>query len=207
MNRNKPFQMETSDYRISHHDVNAVENLSEYLLSLFPRIPREYVVVCIGTDRSTGDSLGPLTGTFLEAKRPRHLTIYGTLHQPVHATNLTDYIDEITRKHRNPFIIAVDACLGKNTSIGYLIAGTGPIQPGAALKKSLPAIGDVHITGVVNMSGFMEHSVLQNTRLSFVMDMAEKIADLLDSLDQQLSSSFIRPAVVRKASENINKMS
>src|SRR5699024_11577215 len=64
------------------------------------------VQFCIGTDRSTGDSLGPLTGTFLTELNPKHLTIYGTLHHPVHATNMHEYIDKITKYHRKPFIIA-----------------------------------------------------------------------------------------------------
>lgn len=199
MNHNHSFQVEITKYRIPYQDNDAVDKLNRHITSWFPQMPREYIVVCIGTDRSTGDSLGPLVGTLLTAKKPRHIKVYGTLHEPVHATNLTDYLIEITENHRNPFIIAVDACLGKSASIGHLISGVGPIQPGSALKKNLPAVGDIHITGVVNISGFMEHSILQNTRLSIVMDMAEKIAALLDSLDHQLSSSFIRPAILRKS--------
>src|SRR5690625_6089077 len=72
-----------------------------------------------------------------------------------------------------------------NISVGCLITRVGPLLPGAALNKTLPSIGDMHITGVVNIGGFMEHSVLQNTRLSVVVDMANKIADLLDILDQR----------------------
>ncbi|MNJ05080.1 hypothetical protein D3C73_1661750 [compost metagenome] len=34
----------------------------------------------------------------------------------------------------------------------------------------------MHITGIVNVGGFMEYFVLQNTRLSLVMDLAELIA-------------------------------
>lgn len=202
MNRNQPFQIEKANYRILYHEEDAVSKLNEQIVSWLPRLSREYIVVCIGTDRSTGDSLGPLTGSLFTAKKPNHIKIYGTLHQPVHATNLTDYINDIKKNHKNPFIIAVDACLGRNASIGNLIAGVGPVQPGSALKKTLPAIGDIHITGVVNMSGFMEHTILQNTRLSIVMDMAVKITELLDSLDRQLSASFIRPAILRKSFEN-----
>ena len=37
------------------------------------------VILCIGTDRVTGDSLGPLAGSFLEAYGAYHpLTVYGT---------------------------------------------------------------------------------------------------------------------------------
>ena len=200
MNRNRSIPVKIPEYRISYQDEDAVDKLHQHVITLFPHMPREYIVVCIGTDRSTGDSLGPLTGSLFTEKRPRHIKIYGTLHDPVHAVNLKDHLSKIAKNHRNPFIIAVDACLGKTAMIGSLITGTGPIQPGAALKKDLPRVGDIHITGVVNMSGFMEHATLQNTRLSIVMDMAQKIAALLDTLDQQLSASFIRPAVLNKNS-------
>src|SRR5699024_1743205 len=103
---------------------------------------------------------------------------------------------DIKENHINPYIISVDACLGRNTSVGCLITGVGPLLPGAALNKPLPSIGDIHITGVVNIGGFMEHSVLQNTRLSIVVDMANKIADLLDILDQRLTRQHTLPAIV-----------
>ncbi|MBN6206516.1 spore protease YyaC [Ralstonia pickettii] len=199
MNLNKSISTNMSNYRILYNEENVVNKLTEQMISWLPILPREYVVVCIGTDRSTGDSLGPLAGSLFAAKKPKHMKLYGTLHQPVHATNLTDYMKEIAHSHRNPFVIAIDACLGKNSSVGDLITGVGPVLPGAALKKSLPEIGDVHITGVVNMSGFMEHSILQNTRLSVVMDMAKIISEVLDSIDQRLSTNINYPAVLQRS--------
>lgn len=172
------------------------ENTSNKIISWLPSLPREYVVVCIGTDRSTGDALGPLVGSFLSDLDPKHITVYGTLHQPVHAQNLESHIREIHAKHRIPYIIAIDACLGKSSSIGNLSIGKGPLKPGAALKKDLPKIGDIHITGVVNMSGFMEYTVLQNTRLSIVVDMAKSISNILVMLDQQLSFQHTQAAIV-----------
>jgi len=170
--------------------------MSEQIISWFPKIPKEYVVVCVGTDRSTGDALGPLIGSYLQDKRLRHMTVYGTLHDPVHATNLEDYIELINMQHKNAFIIAVDACLGKTSSVGQVIACVGALKPGAALKKPLPPIGDIHVTGVVNISGFMEYSVLQNTRLSIVVEMAKNIASIIDNIDQQLTASYVTPAVL-----------
>ncbi|MHA6252987.1 spore protease YyaC [Oceanobacillus sp. CAU 1775] len=199
MNHNHTFQRELTEFRVPYQDKEAIEKLHTQIISWFPRLPREYIVACIGTDRSTGDSLGPLVGSMLKTKKLQHIKVYGSLHEPIHAVNLTDNIEMIANKHRKPFIIAIDACLGRNSSIGQLITGVGPIQPGAALKKDLPPIGDIHITGVVNMGGFMEHSILQNTRLSIVMDMAEMIATVIDSLDQQLSDAFIRTAIIKKS--------
>ena len=136
---------------------------------------KELVVLCIGTDRSTGDALGPLTGTKLRMLHhfPR---LYGTLEVPVHATNLADTLNHIQISYRNPFIIAVDACLGKIDSIGCVSLGYGSVKPGAAVSKNLPAVGDGYITGIVNVGGFMEHMVLQSTRLNLVMKMADTIA-------------------------------
>lgn len=182
-------------FRMLHTDPDLIEKMMNKIMTWLPPFPREYVVVFIGTDRSTGDALGPLTGTLFNKMKPKHMTVYGTLHNPVHAKNLTYYINKINQNHHHPFIIAVDACLGKADSIGKLIAGTGSIKPGAALNKNLPPIGDIHITGVVNISGFMEYSILQSTRLSTVMDMASSIAQLLDGIDQQLTYNHSLPAL------------
>lgn len=181
--------------RFHHTDPQLIHESSKQMMQWFPKQPREYIVVCIGTDRSTGDSLGPLTGTFLQEKRPRNLTIYGTVHDPVHATNLESYLEFIRDEHKNPFIIAVDACLGRNTSIGHITAQNGPVRPGAALAKSLPSVGDIHLTGIVNISGFMEYTILQSTRLSIVIDMAKQISEVLLDLDQNLKVERRRSSI------------
>ncbi|WP_373894374.1 spore protease YyaC [Virgibacillus natechei] len=198
MNLKKRFSPKNETIRMLHTDPDLLSTMSEKIISWFPPFPREYIVVCIGTDRSTGDALGPLIGTTFSAMKPKHITVYGTLHEPVHATNLDTYIKQIEASHRNPYIIAIDACLGKNHSVGQLITGTGPVKPGAALNKPLPAIGDMHITGVVNISGFMEQAILQNTRLSVVTDMANKIASLLDTIDTRMTSNHPLPAVIKQ---------
>lgn len=197
MNIKNQYHMKNDSFRMLHNDPALLEIMSEKIIAWLPNFPREYVVVCIGTDRSTGDSLGPLTGTFFNKLKPKHMVVYGTLHDPVHAKNLTEYIDKIKQQHYNPFIIAIDACLGKNSSVGQIITGTGPLIPGAALNKKLPAVGDIHITGVVNISGFMEYTILQNTRLSIVVDMANCLATLLDMIDQKLTyNNYSPPAIV-----------
>jgi putative sporulation protein YyaC len=136
---------------------------------------REVIVVCIGSDRSTGDSLGPLTGSKLQSLH-RYPHVFGTLDEPVHATNLAETLDRLHRQFESPFLIAVDACLGRLDSVGCVTIGKGALRPGAAVKKELPPVGDVYVTGIVNVGGFMEHLVLQSTRLQLVMKMAETIA-------------------------------
>jgi putative sporulation protein YyaC len=135
----------------------------------------EIVILCIGSDRSTGDALGPLTGTKLKVLNlfPH---IYGTLDDPVHATNLENKLLFINNYFSQPYVIAVDACLGKLENVGCVTIGQGSVKPGAALHKNLPPVGNAYITGIVNVGGFMEHLVLQSTRLNLVMKMADAIA-------------------------------
>jgi len=140
---------------------------------------RPVITFCIGTDRSTGDCLGPLVGWLLKKKLPINNLVYGTIDNPIHATNMKETLQQIKKDFSNPLIIAVDACLGRLDSVGYVSFATGPLQPGAAVNKNLPPVGDIAISGIVNVGGFMEYFVLQNTRLSFVMTMAEKISRVL----------------------------
>lgn len=135
------------------------------------------IILCIGTDRSTGDCLGPLVGYKLSiAMKRENIIIYGTLDKPVHAKNLKETMDQIANKYPNSFTIAIDASLGSMERIGYITVGEGPLKPGAGVNKNLPRVGDMYISGIVNFGGFMEYLILQNTRLSLVMKMANIIS-------------------------------
>lgn len=153
------------------------KELTNLLNIALPKQP--IVVVCIGTDRSTGDSLGPLVGSSLQKYRSSFMHVYGTIAEPVHALNLADTLDRVYAEHFNPFIIGIDACLGQASSVGCIQAGRGPVRPGAGVNKELPPVGDMHITGIVNVGGFMEYFVLQNTRLHLVISMSDIISQCL----------------------------
>ncbi|HHX73365.1 MAG TPA: spore protease YyaC, partial [Firmicutes bacterium] len=150
--------------------------LLNLLTPVFRPGTEQLIILCIGTDRSTGDALGPIAGSKLKQLRPRNTVIFGTLDEPVHAVNLAETIGTIRTCHPSPFIIAIDACLGKTESVGCVEIGAGPARPGAGVSKTLPAVGDIYINGIVNVGGFLEYFVLQNTRLSLVVRMAETIS-------------------------------
>lgn len=136
---------------------------------------QEIIILCIGSDRSTGDSLGPLIGHKLKKYISSDIYVFGDLNQPVHAANLSYCIKTIYKTFDNPFIIAIDASLGKDAHIGFMTLGTGPLKPGLGVKKRLPEVGDIHITGIVNSSRNMEFSTLQTTRLSIIFQIADAI--------------------------------
>lgn len=125
--------------------------------------------VCIGTDRSTGDSLGPLVGTKL---KQRGYNVLGTIKNPVHAMNLEDIVKALPK---DKYIVGIDATLGLAASVGTIDIRKGAITPGAGVGKELPPVGDYSIGGIVNVGGFMEYYVLRSTRLLLVMNMADAI--------------------------------
>lgn len=135
------------------------------------------VILCIGTDRATGDCLGPLVGEQL-LHYDDNFKVFGCLHSPVHALNLHQTIQTIYNTIENPYIIAIDASLGDNSHIGYITVSNCPIAPGKGVNKKLPAIGDISITGIVNISG-QNATLLQTTRLYTVMQLANSIAAAL----------------------------
>lgn len=163
-------------YSIHHESKNAIWHLSTLFLEHIPFHHERLIFCCIGSDRCTGDTLGPLTGSFLSKSISFPYEIVGTLENPLHALNLDSILQELHHHTTKPFIIAIDACLGNENAVGHIAVQDGPILPGKAVKKQLPPIGDISVKGIVNVGGFMEMLVLQNTRLHISYAMAEKLA-------------------------------
>lgn len=177
----------------------AEKKLHKLLIPVFRKAlhsGRPIICLCIGSDRATGDSLGPLVGqslfawkehTILEHKNfspdkkralKSMLFVYGTLNQPVHAMNLADTIMQIYRDHADPFIVAIDASLGVKKHIGYVTLGNGPLFPGIGVGKQLPAVGNIHITGIVNCCQNADRNqTLQTTHLSTVIELSSFISN------------------------------
>lgn len=136
-------------------------------------------MVCIGTDRSTGDSLGPIVGDFLGEKSWKNVNIIGNLENPLHAKNLKERIEHIPN---DSLVIGIDACLGCLETVGCISIKDKPLHPGAGVDKELPLVGDISITGNVNLSGSLEFMTLQNTRLYTVIELAKGITNILSEV-------------------------
>lgn len=149
------------------------------------------VIVNIGTDRATGDCLAPMVGQKMKDIKLNNVYIYGNLDNPVHAKNLDENLNDIHNKFTNPFIIAIDACLGKIENIGKITIRNESINPGAGVDKELTPVGDMSIVGIVNVGGFMEIMILQNTRLSLVNKLANIIAEGLEIVLKEMFEPII----------------
>lgn len=135
------------------------------------------VFLCIGTDRSTGDSLGPLVGHKLRRSRQCRSAVIGTLDKPVHAMNLELYARYIRAHYADHVVVAVDASVGSPDHVGFATLGRGAIQPGLGVSKELEAVGDISITGIVGGLASPDPVMLQSVRLSMVMKMADCICE------------------------------
>ncbi|KQL34739.1 MULTISPECIES: spore protease YyaC [Bacillaceae] len=164
---------------INYKETGVVWKLSNFFLDQIPFDHPNLVFCCIGTDRSTGDALGPMTGSFLTQLSSFPFQIVGTLDNPLHALNIEEITQELLDSPSKPFIIAIDACLGNSGNIGQIIVHPGPLYPGKAVKKELPPIGEISIKAVVNIGGFMEYNVLQSTRLNITFEMGKVISRAL----------------------------
>ncbi|GGG17026.1 hypothetical protein GCM10010913_43830 [Paenibacillus aceti] len=145
------------------------------LVDFFREIHRRHeeekiTFLCIGTDRSTGDALGPLVGSRLEEHGFAH--VVGTLEYPCDADNLEQRLAAIPADH---IIIAIDASLGASTSVGNYLVSAQPLFPAQSVGHSLPAAGHYSVAGVVNVKGPKPYWTLQMTSLYKVMQMAEEI--------------------------------
>lgn len=156
--------------------VNYKENMAYYEIAYFLKdyIDENTVIVCIGTDKCIGDSLGPLVGTLLkETLIP--IPVYGTLSAPIHALNIDKKLIEIYNNHPNALVIGIDACLGDSNSIGEIHVRDYAIHPGKGVGKTLPDVGEASIIGIVDSSSNTEIFSNRTIRLSLIMDMSKSI--------------------------------
>ena len=136
------------------------------------------VILCIGSDLSVGDSLGPVTGTKLKQQLAGlNCYVYGTLAKPITAHEVKYMNDFLRLTHPASPIIAIDAAVGNAGDIGLIrVAGRG-LRPGSGANKRLAKVGDVSVMGIIAEQSVFNYSLFSATRLNVVYKMSEIIAD------------------------------
>lgn len=147
----------------------------------------EIVIICIGSDMVSGDSLGPTVGTILRDKINISCFVYGCLGRPVNACNLDEYLYFIKENHPDASIIAVDACMGKSDKeIGKIKISYKGIVAGQAIDSERNnRIGDIGLVGIVaKMSDNNINELLAvpyDDVYSLAQKMAEKVVGLAEA--------------------------
>ncbi len=169
----------------------AVKRLARCIIDIAVSVDKRWnniVVLCIGTDLSTGDSFGPLTGYLLRACST-DCRVIGTIKEPVHALNLNDALKAIPETCT--LVIAVDAAAGPQENIGGIAVDKRPLRPGSAVGHNLPPVGDVAVKGFVAEGGGL---TLMSTSLGMVFCMAEVTAEALKLAARELNLVAAREA-------------
>jgi putative sporulation protein YyaC len=163
----------TSDFTVHYKNLD-VEKFASEIIRVLPPC-NTITVMCIGSDKSTGDALGPLVGTLLQERRHSNIRVYGTLHNTLHAQNLREFLSNFDCA--DP-VIAVDSCIGTMSDVGTIYLSNGPLAPGSGVGYMLPLVGNISISGIVCLHT-TDHGPLPlfTVPLSMVMDMAKAIAE------------------------------
>ena len=140
------------------------------------------IFLCIGTDRITGDTFGPLVGYKLDRlfKDTSKINIIGNLSQPVCCNNIENVINSINEQYNNPFIVAIDSALSiVPENIGRIKVSEGGLCVGSGLDKNNVHIGDMNIKGIVGRDTrkpIQNFKILQNISLNLVMRLADTVS-------------------------------
>lgn len=145
------------------------------------------IFLCIGTDRVIGDSFGPLVGYKLQYlyKDEENIKVIGNLNNIICTHNILKIISEINNKYPDSFLIAIDAALSNTNNIGKVIVSKNSINVASGLDRKSIYVGDVSIKGVVSKNfnnPKYNFKLLQNTPLNLIMNMADAVAEGIDTV-------------------------
>ncbi len=139
------------------------------------------IFLCIGTDRITGDSFGPLVGYKLKYlfRKEENIEVIGSLENILCTYNINKIIDDIKNTYETPFLIAIDAALSNKSNIGKIIVSKSGMNVGSGLNRKNIYVGNMSIKGIVSRdlkNPKYNFKLLQNTPLHIIMNMADIVA-------------------------------
>jgi putative sporulation protein YyaC len=137
------------------------------------------VVMCIGSERVSGDLLGPAVGRRLVEDYNLRAYVYGVTGRNINGANIDFYDRFIREVHKDSKVVAVDACLGARREIGKIKVGNCGVGAGHAVRKSGKRYGDVGVVGIVAENA--EDNVMQliSVEVATVEELSGRIAEYL----------------------------
>lgn len=150
----------------------AEDYVSEAIGKMIPNYG-EIVVLAIGSDRVTGDCLGPIVGHLLSM---RGVVVYGGLRSPVNALNVEEVTKIIKQRHPYAFIIAIDSAVGSDDEVGKVRVIPRGLCPAAATGNPMPRVGNISVVGIVSPKR-LGAKALGDVRLGSVFPIASVIAE------------------------------
>ncbi len=185
------------DFAFHSHNTMARTGTMMALSRFISPLDAPPVLLCIGSDLSIGDSLGPIAGTLIKQRATSSgCYVYGTLKAPLTAKEIKYTKDFLKKAHPRATVIAIDAALGDEGEIGLIKISNSPLRPGSGANKKLGKIGDVSVLGIVAPRTNFTYNTLNLTRLNLVYNMANVISGAVcDFLLKERSEHITRIAV------------
>lgn len=109
------------------------------------------VILCVGTDKLVGDSIGPIVGQKLTRllNKKKNVKIYGNTKKNLNLKNAKQVVEEVSDVYPEPFIITIDATLGPKETIETIRISKGKIKIGEALGHSIEYFSNINIKAIV----------------------------------------------------------
>lgn len=154
------------------------------------------ILLCIGTDRITGDCFGPIVGSILINKLKNYnipnIDVIGCLEDNVSFQKIENRLLPKLSQYKNPLIISIDAALSNTNNVGEIFVKNSGIELGRSLNKRHKIFGDISIKAVVgkNMKCNQENfRILQNIPLNKVMKLSNLVANgIIDVMYKKVQS-------------------
>lgn len=140
-------------------------------------------LLCIGTSKVIGDSIGPLVGTHLKQtlNTSNKITILGDCEKNIHYGNINEQINRI---NKNSFykktVIVIDSALSSKENIGKIILQNRALKYGEGIKKKSESIGNISIKAVIGENTnnrFINFYKLKKASVENVRIMADIISE------------------------------
>ncbi|MDR3262862.1 MAG: spore protease YyaC [Clostridiales bacterium] len=145
------------------------------------------VIMCIGSDKVSGDILGPEVGRRLISDYNLGAYVYGITGRNINGENIDSYDSFIREVHKDSAVIAVDACLGGEKEIGNIKISKRGIGAGFAVGKKDKRYGDVGLVGIVGKISDDNVMQLISADCGLVEALSGKIAEYLaDNMEKIL---------------------
>ncbi len=153
----------------------------------------QVVVMCIGTMKVIGDSVGPRVGDILKADNI-DCYVYGDSVGNINACKIDVYEQLLRACHAGDIVIAVDAALGEKGDVGKIkVVGNG-LRPGKALGRSGNPIGDIGVLAVVGERSEDNVATLAGGDVHFIEAMAQKTAATVHALVKYIGAAAASPS-------------
>ena len=160
-------------------------NISEKIINIINRKKKidkpKFTFLCIGTDKITGDALGPIVGSnienFIISKKIDNVKVKGNLENPLCNKNINEY-----KNIDDSITILVDAAVSNSYEVGNIIVEENSTKIRYALKdmKKIPADISVKVVVSKNLEDeYLNFFMLQNIKLGTIIKLSEIVSKQL----------------------------